>query len=577
MEDKPTSTKRRRHAPPSAAAILTRSRSSEAFHRNRSGRARPDPQPYLRQCETNRQSPCPNNSLSEKLDGLGVDVIDIDMGVTSVKDLRWKRVFSPVLEIHGEEGSVAEDSEEDGKTAKIGIDLGLGQEREDRDLGNVTIVEIGNTEMEELVQTTPPDDEVLRKLEKNTDRDAECGSQNDGCRFEEERKMSNHLNEKNRLGVAASKSRMKLFKNPSSFSYRRLLPFLMDLAKENSNTLEIRPCKKNEKPVVSLINQIKMDNSLENNQFHASDAPTMQSNETISMGSFDADPPNSQSPEQPIGATPVEKMFEMSNVCGNSCPVIGTQFNSPDESASLVLPNMADDPSESESIQYSNEPLKENDPLMKSTASPLLITEPFSAMWDVSEAPYNSSKVVEDIGGKSKGSESEITPDVKPSSAFCVDKDSAHMEVDVTVESLLSSVTRGILKRHPRGCRGICNCINCASFRLHAERAFEFSRNQLQDAEEVVVELTRELSGLRSLLEKSVNGNESHALSVVSEISEACRKASGAENLAKGRIREMKLELGIHSRTTCLERPRVKFSDVEPLVPKILNFETQFK
>ncbi|KAK9159810.1 hypothetical protein Syun_006151 [Stephania yunnanensis] len=245
-----------------------------------------------------------------------------------------------------------------------------------------------------------------------------------------------------------------------------------------------------------------MDNSLDNNQFSASDAPTMQSTETISMSSSDADSPNSQSHEQPIGASPDEKMFEMANICGNSCPVIGTQFNSPDGSVSLVQPSMADDPSKSGSIQYSNGHLKENDLLVKSASSPLLLTEPFSAMGDASEAPYNSSEVVEDIGSKSKGSESEITPDVKPSTAFCVDQDSAHMEVDVPLESLLSSVTRGILKRHPRGCRGICNCINCASFRLHAERAFEFSRNQLQDAEEVVVELTRELSGLRSLLEK---------------------------------------------------------------------------
>ncbi|KAK9141029.1 hypothetical protein Scep_010710 [Stephania cephalantha] len=581
MEDKAISKKRRRSAAPSAAAsaasVITRSRSSEVFfHRNRSGRARPDPQPYLRQCYTNHQSTCPKISVNEKSDGRNDNDTDvIDIGVTSVKDLRWRRVFSPALSLH------SEGEEDDAKIAKIGIDLGLGQERVDKDSGNVTIVtnvEIGNAEMEEFVQTTPPDDEALRKLEKNTDRDAE----NDGCRVEEEKKMSNHLNERNRLGVVAAKSRMKLFKNPSSFSYRRLLPFLMDLAKDNSNTLEIHPCKKfekavEEKHVVSLINQPKMDNSLDNNQFRASDAPTMQSNETISMSSADADSPNSQSHEQPIGASPDEKMFEMAYICGNSCPVIGTQFNSPDGSVSLVQPSMADDPSESGSIQYSNGHLKENDLLVKSASSPLLLTEPFSAMGDASEAPYNSSEVVEDIGSKWKGSESEITPDVKPSTAFCVDQYSAHMEVDVPLESLLSSVTRGILKRHPRGCRGICNCINCASFRLHAERAFEFSRNQLQDAEEVVVELTRELSGLRSLLEKSVNGNESHALSGVSEVSEACRKASGAENLAKGRIREMKLELSIHCRTTCLERPRVKFSDVEPLVPKTLDFESQFK
>ena len=61
---------------------------------------------------------------------------------------------------------------------------------------------------------------------------------------------------------------------------------------------------------------------------------------------------------------------------------------------------------------------------------------------------------------------------------------------------------KGILKRSTRGCRGICNCLNCSSFRLHAERAFEFSRNQLQDAEEVASDLMKELSYLRGVLEK---------------------------------------------------------------------------
>lgn len=62
---------------------------------------------------------------------------------------------------------------------------------------------------------------------------------------------------------------------------------------------------------------------------------------------------------------------------------------------------------------------------------------------------------------------------------------------------------KGILRRNPRGCRGLCTCLKCVSFHLHAERAFEFSRNQLLDAEEVVQDLMKELSLLRSLLERS--------------------------------------------------------------------------
>ena len=61
----------------------------------------------------------------------------------------------------------------------------------------------------------------------------------------------------------------------------------------------------------------------------------------------------------------------------------------------------------------------------------------------------------------------------------------------------------GILKRTPRGCRGICNCLNCTSFRLHAERSFEFSRNQMHDAEEVALELINDMNSLRNILERT--------------------------------------------------------------------------
>ncbi|KAF9606462.1 hypothetical protein IFM89_025292, partial [Coptis chinensis] len=45
----------------------------------------------------------------------------------------------------------------------------------------------------------------------------------------------------------------------------------------------------------------------------------------------------------------------------------------------------------------------------------------------------------------------------------------------------------------------------CASFRRHAERAFKFSRNQMQDSREVALGLMKELSRVRSLLAKSID------------------------------------------------------------------------
>lgn len=80
------------------------------------------------------------------------------------------------------------------------------------------------------------------------------------------------------------------------------------------------------------------------------------------------------------------------------------------------------------------------------------------------------------------------------------------------------SPSKGILKRNVRGCRGICSCLNCSSFRLNAERAFEFSRNQLQDTEVMVLDLLREISLLKESLEKqsSADHNESYKILVSS-------------------------------------------------------------
>lgn len=82
-------------------------------------------------------------------------------------------------------------------------------------------------------------------------------------------------------------------------------------------------------------------------------------------------------------------------------------------------------------------------------------------------------------------------------------------------------LSKGILKRNPRGCRGLCTCLNCASFRLHAERAFEFSRNQMQDAEEVAAELMKELSYLRNMLKESTLEANGHAFVCINKVNMA--------------------------------------------------------
>ncbi|MED6130803.1 hypothetical protein PIB30_003822 [Stylosanthes scabra] len=124
-----------------------------------------------------------------------------------------------------------------------------------------------------------------------------------------------------------------------------------------------------------------------------------------------------------------------------------------------------------------------------------------------------------------------------------------------------TSFKRGILKRGRRRCRGRCTCLNCASFHLHAERAFEFSRNQFLDAEEVAHDLIKELSQLRKTLERSTESVNGNPILDGSEAKEACRKALVAEQLAKDRFRQMNDDLNIHCRISSLERPRVRFSN----------------
>jgi len=85
----------------------------------------------------------------------------------------------------------------------------------------------------------------------------------------------------------------------------------------------------------------------------------------------------------------------------------------------------------------------------------------------------------------------------------------SEMKVTDQLDPLAVSSQKGILRKNPRGCRGLCTCLYCVSFRLHAERAFEFSRNQLLDAEEVAQDLMKEVSHLRNMLERctdSING-----------------------------------------------------------------------
>ncbi|XP_062206796.1 uncharacterized protein LOC133908685 [Phragmites australis] len=110
------------------------------------------------------------------------------------------------------------------------------------------------------------------------------------------------------------------------------------------------------------------------------------------------------------------------------------------------------------------------------------------------------------------------------------------------------SPRKGILKRHTRGCKGICACLDCSTFRLRADRAFEFSRKQMQEADDIIGNLLNEVANLRSLVEKPTGQRES--------TQSACRRASQVEEVARDRCRQMFLDLNSHCR---IPGPRVKF------------------
>ncbi|XP_039007408.1 uncharacterized protein LOC120135136 [Hibiscus syriacus] len=122
------------------------------------------------------------------------------------------------------------------------------------------------------------------------------------------------------------------------------------------------------------------------------------------------------------------------------------------------------------------------------------------------------------------------------------------VEASITPAMQSASLQKQVLKRNPRGCRGIRTCLNCSSFRLHAERSFEFSRNQMQDTEEMALDLIKQISCLRNMLDKSAFVAKDQTVICIDQVKEACKKASDAEECAKAHLSEMNYHLNIHCR-----------------------------
>ncbi|KAL2924023.1 hypothetical protein RDABS01_015514 [Bienertia sinuspersici] len=420
---------------------------------------------------------------------------------------------------------------------------------------------------EENVQTTPPDAVVLARQIRSTD------SRSPPKRISAEAKKSSRRNL-----VLNPCSRMKVYKVPNSFSYKRLLPFLKELANDSPSAHKVSPSIKienhaDEKPVDSSCQENVIDSQIVDEK-PVEIAVACESQEMDNVSNEEEK--LSLNPQTNDSNTPINCQIENSqenqaiDESQTGTPVSDYSKNG---GASLDSQDSLD---KAENLEDIN-PMIESDlavTLHSPKRCPKLSNED-TPLDTPSHLPLDvdSSALVE---FKSEKSPLELTA---PPSA-------SKQEAVVSQDEDGFRLARGILKRNPRGCRGVCNCLNCASFRLNAEKAFEFSRNQWLDAEELTMDLMKELSNIRCMLEKSVDGTNDNAIVPVDQVHEFCRRASTAEDIARDRLSQMNEDLHAHCRSkvdvthsildNChyicyqysntsipqqpLQRPRVKFS-----------------
>ncbi|KAF4357087.1 hypothetical protein G4B88_004497 [Cannabis sativa] len=372
--------------------------------------------------------------------------------------------------------------------------------------------------------------------------------------------------------VLKPRSQLKLFKSPGSFSYGRMLPFIMDIAKDNSdafgNGYSTKPEKDLEQPSIASDNERTLpakSRGLEckENQKVDSDAPPLNVQPTIASDNQEKlldksngleCKENNNVDSAPPSLAILSSVNDSSNDEPNLTPPICSSVLNVDEIISNVLSEIETSPDHQSSPQDTTSQQVESSCTSNcSSSSRDELEMSNSNQLSVVETECNSPKLGMAVKSVETNSPSYNTP-----SPYQV------------------GLKKGILKRNPRGCRGLCTCLNCASFRLHAERAFEFSKNQMEDTQEVVLDLVKELSNLRKVLEESANiADDDQIVVQASQAKEACKKAAEAEQLAQNRLTEMNYDLNIHCRITSLERPRVKFAEAKAQFPieQVLKLE----
>ncbi|KAF5820136.1 hypothetical protein HanXRQr2_Chr02g0085391 [Helianthus annuus] len=368
-------------------------------------------------------------------------------------------------------------------------------------------------------------------------------------------------------------SRQKLLQTPTSFSHRRLLPFLMSVAEDYS-------CPLNDNKSLNLENAIKQNQQPPTQPLHknekltttdeASNSPTstltpvdistditkpvtLVSNDNIS----DANTPNKA---RSGSVSQLEVNLQVDAVKTDSC--IKTEQSPPKVNLKLV-----------------EEPTFNPAPLCiraTSEAAPLCVEPTSNAAPSCIEATSKAAPLCIEQSDREDHLKIVKESPTSNTSPLCIEqsygkvKESPQQYLLQVPETQGEIIRSGILKRNPRGCRGICNCLNCTSFRLHAERSFEFSKNQMHDAEEVALELINDLSYLRNILETtSTLDADKEKL-----VKDACAKALYKEQEARARLAQMNEDLSFHCRSMNLLRPKVTFANKieEKFISKNQNY-----
>ncbi|KAK0608253.1 hypothetical protein LWI29_027936 [Acer saccharum] len=408
----------------------------------------------------------------------------------------------------------------------------------------------GDQSNKEYVLTTPPDADIFGKPEvaenggnsiqsilSTTDHDFwkpmdVSINRNNSCRGDKSIDSSPR-----RKWVLNRCSRLKLFKVPGSMSYRRMLPFLLDVTKDNSCSF-------------GKDHHLKLEKCVE-------EKPTLPSSvsdsQEMPIENCDVDDCHTEHDMRNCFAPPITK----------STASLNDQESYPSYDHVNEFPKQL---SQQERDVHFEQEMSDSERMMDINYGSNLPTSSLPSLLGPGSLSREDAKFVSNelsVHTREDHTQSviKVTNGEKQIETDSLHRDSSYLESSLRLDIPTTALKKGILKRTPRGCRGLCTCLNCSSFRLNAERAFEFSSNQMQDAEEVALDLMKELSYMRNMLEKSALGAEGSAVVCINQVKEACRRASEAEELAQNRVNQMNFDLKAHCRMTCAQRPRVRFAN----------------